>query len=102
MYSLVELKIRTIGEAYRTMPCAFTDAVPWVRVYQNIQRDNEEDNKNLAAAFRDDCNSMNDTDATNMEFAASIAECTSKTDLMQLTTIHVLATLRLANRLYRF
>ena len=47
----------------------------------------------FAAMFRMKEFSHDTTDTINMEYVASVAECTCKLDLIQLTSIHVLSTL---------
>ena len=98
MYSLNKLKIRTIHEAYYTLPDGFKDLVLWEDMKDNLERDTKEDDIHIVKTVRQPEFSITEADRINMEFVASVVECTSTPDLIQLTAIHVLATIRLANK----
>ena len=67
--------------------------VPWDVVEENLQADRYQ---SLLIVLRYNEFSKTATDQVNMEYVASIAECTCKTDLIQLTALLVLTTLRLS------
>ena len=86
---LVDLKIRTIYGAYRTLPLEFQDWMHW----KSIEKDLKDGHfGEFADAVRMKELSLTVTDTINMEYVASVAECTSKLDLIQLTSIHILST----------
>ena len=87
------LKIRTIHEAYHTLPLEFREIVPWCNLKETLQRGNY---AQFAITIRLREFSNTTTDEINTEYVASVSECTCKLDLIQLTAIQVLANIRVA------
>ena len=86
---LDDLKIRTIHGAYRTLPLDFQEHMPW----ESVEKDLKDGAFGIFAKLaRVKDLSSNITDTKNMEYVASVAECTCKLDLIQLTSIHILST----------
>ena len=90
-----DLKIRTIREAYYTLPSAFTKMVPWCEIEEVLRRG---DYEHFADTVRTKGFSVTTTDEINMEYAASLSECMCKLDLIQITAIHVLANTRVTRK----
>ena len=84
---LVDLKIRTIHGAYHTLPLDFQDTMPWNFLKDDLKYGTMGQFSDLVRMKE---LSSNATDTRNMEYVASVAECTCKLDLIQLTAIHSL------------
>ena len=92
---LDDLKIQTIHEAYHTLPSTFREIMPWKKTEKCLQRGGYVDFKNAISEWVHD-HIITATDKINIEYVALVSECTCKLDLIQLTSIHVLASIRVA------
>jgi len=88
---LQDLKIRTIHGVYRKLPLDFQEHMAWKEVENDLIKNGTFGI--FAQLARAPDFSSNITDTLNMEYVASVAECTSKLDLIQLTSIYILSTL---------
>ena len=90
-----DLKIRTIREAYHTLPTNFQQILPWYKTEKCLRRGGHVDFASAVREFVDD-DTVTTTDEINIEYVASVSECMCKLDLIQITAIHVLANMRVA------
>ena len=84
---LVDLKVRTIHGAYHTLPIPFQISMPWELLKDDLKYGHME---SFSSLVRMKELSFNATDRRNMEYVASVAECTCSMDLIQLISDHYL------------
>jgi hypothetical protein len=86
---LLDLKKRTIHGVYHTLPLGFQQKLPWEEMKDDFKCD---DTEIFSSLCRMEEHSSNATEKMKMEYVASVADCTCKLDLIQLTSIHMLST----------
>jgi len=90
-----DLKIKTIHEAYHTLPSTFKRIMPWVKTEKCLRGGGYVAFEEAIREWIND-HSITATEKINIEYVASVSECTCKPDLIQLTSKHVLESTRVA------